>query len=164
MPQADLYLFQFFWGLRGSKFLFRILRLCCFTFEFQGWEARKRFKEERGGSVHGDVLSVQKWPLTCLSQPHEMTGWAHILSEFNEIYRLVQASQMQRVRFFLFCLKDPDGVAFYSAAIKNAGLLQLFIILSVSAADCEQGAFRCTRERTAETSFWKEKISADAVN
>lgn len=71
---------------------------------------------------------------------------------------------MQPERFFLFCLEDPDRVAFYSTAIKNAGLLQLFIILSVSAADSEQGAFRCTRGRTAETSFSKEKMLVDTVN
>lgn len=55
-------------------------------------------------------------------------------------------------------------MAFYWAAVKNASLPQLFIILSVSAADCEQAPFRCMMGRTAETSFSKEEILQDSVN
>lgn len=67
-------------------------------------------------------------------------------------------------RFFFLCLVDPDRVAFHWAAVKNACLLQLFIILSVSAADSECGAFRCMMGRTAEPSFSKGKLSQDTVN
>lgn len=43
----------------------------------------------------------------------------------------MQSNQMLPERFFFLCLVDPDRVAFYWAAVKNASLLQLFIILSV---------------------------------
>lgn len=76
----------------------------------------------------------------------------------------VQPDAAGKILFF-FCRVDPDRVAFYWAAVKNASLLQLFIILSVSAAESEQGALRCTMGKTAETSFSKkEKISQDTVN
>lgn len=81
-------------------------------------------------------------------------------SDFIEILRdsacrYAQSNQMLPERFFLFCLVDPDRVAFYWAAVKNTSLLQLFIILSVSAADSERGAFRSTMGKNAETSFSK---------
>ena len=46
---------------------------------------------------------------------------------------------------------------FYWAAVKNASLPQLFITLSVSAADSEQGAFRGMMGKTAEMSISKRE-------
>lgn len=48
-------------------------------------------------------------------------------------------------------LVDPDRVAFYRGAVKNAGLLQQFIILSVSAVEWEQAGVQRVMGSTAET-------------
>lgn len=112
-----------------------------------------------GGPLNVSFTAAENNMSTSLMRP----------SEFIEIQRIpacwfAQSDQMLPERFFFFCLVDPDRVAFHWAAVKNACLLQLFIILSVSAADSEHRAFKCMMGRTAASSVLKGKLSQDTIN
>lgn len=103
---------------------------------------------------------------------HEIVTWGHLyyshVNSFKpkEIQHAVQSNQMLPERFCFLCVVDPDRVAFHWAAVKNASLLQLFIILSVCLLQSVRGAGVQMLDGKGcwNKLFKKGKVSQETVN